>query len=279
MTRKAGEFFAGTSGWAYPTWKPGFYPKDVPARRFLEHYATRLNTVEVNYTFRKLPTAAQLAGWMAATPERFQFSFKAPEGITHRKRLRECGDAVDAFLTALEPVRAAGRMGLVLFQLPPNFKADLPRLEAFLQMPPMQQAGRVSFEFRNAGWFTPACFDLLRAHDAALCIAESEDLKTPEEHTAAGFASYRLRMPGGYDAATVAEHAQQMRKHTAEGRSVYVYYKHEDEPNGPLAAEMLLQATAGGLPLINTTRGAVRGVVRRTAGDTVRGTVRRSVVE
>lgn len=241
MPKRHGRIFAGTSGWAYPTWKPGFYPKDVPPRRFLEHYGSRLNTVEVNYTFRKLPTADQLAGWMAAAPVHFRFSFKAPEAITHRKRLRECGDAVDAFLAALEPVRVAGRMGLVLFQLPPNFKADLSRMEAFLAMPPMQRVGRMSFEFRNESWFTPACFKLLRAHGAALCIAESEDLKSPEVQTAKDFASYRLRMPGGYDASAVAMHAEQFRRLAASGRDVYVYYKHEDAPGGPLAAEMLLQ--------------------------------------
>lgn len=248
MPAGRGHIFAGTSGWAYPTWKPGFYPKEVPARRFLEHYASRLNTVEVNYTFRKLPTAVQLAGWMAATPESFRFSFKAPEAVTHRRRLRDCGDGVDAFLTALEPVRLAGRMGLVLFQLPPNFKADLPRLEAFLQMPAMQRAGRVSFEFRNESWFTPACFDLLRAHDVALCIAESEDLKTPEVQTAKDFTAYRLRMPGGYAAASVQEHADRFQQLALQGRDVYVHYKHEDEPNGPLAAEMLRNAVTRTAP-------------------------------
>lgn len=244
MPKQPGHLFAGTSGWAYPTWKPGFYPKDVPPRRFLEHYSTRLNTLEVNYTFRKLPTADQLVGWIAATPPHFRFSFKAPEAITHRRRLRECGDAVDAFLTALEPVRVARRLGLLLFQLPPNFKADLARLETFLQMPPMQRAGPISFEFRNDTWFTPACFKLLRAHGAALCMAESEDLQTPEVHTAKAFTSYRLRMPGGYTAASVTTHAQRFQRIADAGRDVYVYYKHEDEPNGPLAAELLLQTSA-----------------------------------
>src|ERR1700710_515343 len=97
--------FAGTSGWAYPKWKPGFYPPKLPARRFLEHYATRLNSVEVNYTFRALPTDTQLEGWLAAVTPGFRFSFKAPEIVTHRRRLRECGDAIDRWLTSLQPVR------------------------------------------------------------------------------------------------------------------------------------------------------------------------------
>ena len=248
MAKRVDGIFAGTSGWAYPSWKPGFYPKTVPARRFLEHYSTRLNSVEVNYTFRALPTAAQLAEWLLATPDTFRFSFKAPEGITHRARLRDCGDAVDAFLTSIEPVREAGRLGLLLFQLPPNFKADLPRLETFLDQPAMQRAGRISFEFRNEGWFTPECFAVLRARGAAVCIAESEDLKTPEVHTAESFTSYRLRMPGGYDAATVAAHAKRFKKLAAQGRDVYAYYKHEDAPTGPLAAESMLQQAQGRKP-------------------------------
>ena len=241
MAKRTGLVFSGTSGWAYPTWKPGFYPKDVPARRFLEHYATRLNSIEVNYTFRTLPTAEQLAGWLAAVPEGFRFSFKAPELITHRKRLRECGDAVEAFLTSLEPARKAKRLGLLLFQLPPNFKADLARLEAFLALPEMRKAGRISFEFRHESWFTPKFFRLLRSHNAAVCIAESEDLATPEVQTARNFASYRLRMPGGYAAEVLASHAERFTALAAAGRDVYIYYKHEDAPTGPLCAEGMLR--------------------------------------
>lgn len=244
--RKQKRIFAGTSGWAYPTWKPGFYPKEVPARRFLEHYGERLNSVEVNYTFRKLPEADQLAQWLAATPKDFRFSFKAPEGITHRKRLRECGPAVAEFLAAIEPARKAKKLGLLLFQLPPNFKPDLERLDTFLSLEEMQRTERVSFEFRHDGWFTPECFALLKKHGAALCVAASENLETPEVHTARGFASFRLRMPGGYSPAEAAAHAARFEALAAKGRDVYVYYKHEDEPTGPLAAEAMRRACAVG---------------------------------
>jgi uncharacterized protein YecE (DUF72 family) len=234
--------FAGTSGWAYATWKPGFYPAKWPQKRFLEHYATRLNSVEVNYTFRALPTETQLAGWMEAAGPDFRFSFKAPEIITHRKRLKECGDSVDRFLTALTPVRNAGRMGALLFQLPPNFKADVARLEDFLSLPQMAHAGRVCFEFRNVSWFDEATWSVLRRFNAAVCIAESEDLKTPEIQTAKDFACYRLRLAGGYDDVTIADQAATFHALAAE-RDVFVYYKHEDDPAGPLAAEaMRLQA-------------------------------------
>lgn len=234
--------FAGTSGWAYPTWKPGFYPPKLPARRFLEHYATRLNSVEVNYTFRALPTETQLAGWLAAVTPGFRFSFKAPEMVTHRRRLRECGDAIDRWLTALEPVRAAGAVGCLLFQLPPNFKIDIARLEALLQLPQMANAGRIAFEFRHATWFCDDTWRVLREHGAAVCIAESDDLQTPEVQTAPDFACYRLRMAGGYGPLAIADHAARFHALSAT-RDVFVYYKHEDEPTGPLAAEaMLLQA-------------------------------------
>ncbi len=248
-----GTLFAGTSGWAYPTWKPGFYPAKWPAKRFLEHYASRLNSVEVNYTFRATPTVPQLQGWLAAAqlaapaePPRFRFSFKAPETITHRLRLKECGDAVDRFLTALEPVRSAGALGCLLFQLPPNLKADVARLESFLALPQMvgfrTNGGRVCFEFRNESWFTEATWSVLRSAGAAVCVASSDTLSTPEVHTAPNFACFRLRREHGYDDATIADHAAKFRA-LSDSRDVYVYYKHEDDPGGPLAAEaMLLQA-------------------------------------
>lgn len=232
--------FAGTSGWAYSGWKPEFYPHKLPAKRFLEHYSSRLNSVEVNYTFRKPLTDEQVAGWLAAVPPGFRFSFKVPEAITHRRRLRECSDALTAFLASLLPIRSAGALGCLLFQLPPNFKANHERLQTFLALPELQTAGRIAFEFRHSSWHTEETWALLRAHGVAVCVAESEVLTTPEIHTAPDFACFRLRMPGGYGQATVKEHADKFRALSA-GRDVFVYYKHEDHPAGPLAAELMLQ--------------------------------------
>ena len=246
-----GRIFAGTSGWAYPSWKPGFYPKEVPARRFLEHYAWRLASVEVNYTFRTLPTPAQLGGWMDAAASSgkpngsFRFSFKAPETITHRRRLRECADALERFLAAIAPAAERGMLGCVLFQLPPNFKADVERLRAFLTEPAFAaHTPQVAFEFRHVSWFADETYAVLRQAGAAVCIAESDDLQTPEVQTADGFSCYRLRMAGGYTEAAVAQHAVRMRALARAGRDVYVYYKHEDEPTGALAAESLLRLLA-----------------------------------
>jgi uncharacterized protein YecE (DUF72 family) len=243
----ASHLYAGTSGWAYPTWKPQFYPAGTPAKRFLEFYATQLTSVEVNYTFRALPTAKMLEGWLAATPANFRFSFKAPQRITHFKRLRDCENDVAQFVGSLEPIRQADKLGLLLFQLPPNFKADPEIVSGFLAAPALQgkDAPRIAFEFRHESWFTDETYAVLRQHDAALCIAESNDLLTPEVHTASGYTCYRLRRDGGYSAVELDAFVKRFTA-LAEQRDVYVYFKHEDEPTGALnATAFLARANAG----------------------------------
>jgi uncharacterized protein YecE (DUF72 family) len=236
--------YAGTSGWAYPTWKPDFYPAGTPAKRFLEFYATRLTSVEVNYTFRALPTGTILESWLAATPTLFRFSFKAPQRITHFKRLRNCVEDVAQFIASLEPVRQAGKLGLLLFQLPPNFKADAECLSAFLFTAALKTPGAppIAFEFRHESWFTEEIYVILRQHNAALCIAESDDLLTPEVHTAAGHTCYRLRRTNGYSAIELDAFAKRFSA-IAQERDIYVYFKHEDEPTGALNATAFLRLT------------------------------------
>jgi len=236
---------AGTSGWAYPTWKPGFYPAGLPAKRFLEHYASRLNSVEVNYTFRTLPSATLLTNWLAATPSNFRFSFKAPQRITHFNRLRDCNAAVAEFVAALEPVRIADKLGPLLFQLPPNFKADPALLATFLAAPALSgaQPPQLAFEFRHESWFTEETYSILRTHNAALCIAESDDLKTPEVHLATTHTCYRLRRDGGYSQQEIEAFAEKFSA-LAATLDVYVYFKHEDEPTGALNAVAFLAACA-----------------------------------
>jgi uncharacterized protein YecE (DUF72 family) len=233
-----GQVFVGTSGWAYASWKPEFYPQKLSAKKFLEYYATRLNSVEVNYTFRQLPTASMIAGWLAATDPSFRFSFKAPQRITHILRLKNCTDAVAAFSKALAPVAAARRMGLVLFQLPPNFKTDASRLDSFLA-----NAGasglQMAFEFRHPTWFCDETYDVLRRHGAALCIAESDDLATPDIATAP-FAYYRLRK-SDYSAAQLDAIVNTLRRRSA-ACEVFAYFKHEDEPTGALCAVDMLRS-------------------------------------
>jgi uncharacterized protein YecE (DUF72 family) len=232
-------FYVGTSGWAYPTWKPGFYPADVPVRAFLNYYAARLTSVEVNYTFRTLPSAAQLQGWLDSTPEGFRFSFKAPQRITHFQRLRESKETVAEFVAALKPARRAGKLGPLLFQLPPNFAADEARLAAFLRTPALKKQ-QLAFEFRHASWFSDATFEILRRHNAALCVAESDELATPDVATS-DFRCYRLRRNGGYTAKQIAGFAARFAT-LAKQSELFAYFKHEDEPTGALNALALLRA-------------------------------------
>jgi uncharacterized protein YecE (DUF72 family) len=236
--------FLGTSGWAYASWKPGFYPKDVPSRAFLQFYASHMTSVEVNYSFRMLPSAVQLLSWLNATPPGFRFSFKAPQRITHFQRLRDSGAAVAEFVAALKPVRSAGKLGLLLFQLPPNFAAHHPRLEAFLKVPTFQQnrSLQVAFEFRHPSWFTGATYEILRRSNRALCVAESDELKTPDVSTA-NFHCYRLRRSGGYQPARLRAFAKRFGQ-LAKESDTYVYLKHEDEPTGALNATKVLAAAS-----------------------------------
>ena len=237
--------YVGTSASAYPIWKPGFYPAGVSTRNFLHFYASQLNSVEVNYTFRTLPTPDAIARWLSETSDGFRFSFKAPQRITHFNRLCDCEALLAEFFDAHQPVAAAAKLGLVLFQLPPNFKADLPRLSSFLAAPAFRRrsAPRIAFEFRHASWFTDETAALLRQHSAAFCIAETDELKTPEVHTASGFTCFRLRHTGGYKPRQINAFAARFRTVALE-RDVYVYFKHEDEPTGALNALALLRKAA-----------------------------------
>jgi uncharacterized protein YecE (DUF72 family) len=235
----------GTSGWAYPSWKPDFYPPKVPAKRFLEYYSSRLNSVEVNYTFRALPTASMLAGWLEMTGPEFRFSFKAPQRITHFSRLVDASESVERFLSALDPIRQAGRLGVLLFQLPPNFKADPALLLAFLQIPALSGPSQpqIAFEFRHQSWFADPVYDVLRSHNAAMCIAESDELITPEVHCARTHTAFRLRRSGGYEPQEIEQLTEKFVALAAD-RKIYIYLKHEDEPSGALNAAQLLDACA-----------------------------------
>ncbi len=186
----------------------------------------------MNYTFRQLPTGSTLTGWLAATGAGFRFSFKAPQRLTHILRLKECSDAVAALSRALAPVVAAGRMGVVLFQLPPNFKADVSRLDSFLA--DANTCGlRMAFEFRHISWFFDDTYAVLRHHRVALCVAESEDLETPDVVTAP-FTCYRFRK-SRYSAAQLDTIEKTLRGRSAEGE-IFAYFKHEEEPTGAISA-------------------------------------------
>ena len=235
-----GKIYSGTSGWAYPSWKPDFYPEKLASAKFLGHYATRLNTVEVNYTFRRFPTEKLLRGWSEATPPEFQFGVKANQKITHISRLKNVADFTADFLRALQPLATEGKLGPVLFQLPPYLKADLTLLKDFLATVPRRV--RAAFEFRHVSWFTDEIYAAMREANVALCNAESEKLETPDVQTA-DFAYLRLRKEN-YSS---AERKAIARKATdlAKNGDAYIYFKHEETPEGALNAEWLLQETAG----------------------------------
>jgi uncharacterized protein YecE (DUF72 family) len=230
-----GKVYAGTSGWAYATWKPDFYPAKLASAKFLGHYASRLNTVEVNYTFRRFPTEKLLRGWMAQVPEDFKFAFKANQKITHIKRLKDVAEFTTEFATALQPMAAEGRLGPVLFQLPPYLKCDAGLLREFLAGVP--RGLKSAFEFRHASWFCDAAYDVMREENIALCLAESEKLETPDELTA-DFAYLRLRKEDYSEKARAA--VKERVAKLAAGGDVYVYFKHEDTPEGAIHAEKLL---------------------------------------
>ncbi len=227
---------AGTSGFAYPQWKPRFYPEDLPQKKFLEHYATRLNSCEINYTFRRLPNAATLENWVKATAPGFLFSLKAHMRITHIRRLKDAGEATEVFLKAVDPLRAARRLGPILFQLPPQMKADAALLADFLPLLPRDL--RFAFEFRHTSWLSDPIYRLLEQHKACLCLAESERLEVPHVITA-DFVYFRLRKPE-YTAADLDEIERRCRGLLDSGRDLFVFFKHEDTPEGALYAEDIL---------------------------------------
>lgn len=240
MSLVEAKLYAGTSGYSYPSWKPGFYPKEVPSTKFLEYYASRLNLVEVNYTFRQLGKAETFEKWVQCTPAEFVFSPKAHNKITHILKLNDAEEFTRVFLNSIEPFRSAGKLGPILFQLPPSMKCDCERLKAFLGRLP--KADRFAFEFRHESWFTEEVFSALRNCNVALCLAESEERETPEVVTA-DFVYFRLRKPE-YSSAELNLISQKIAAHRARGASVYALFKHEETPAGALCAERLLELQA-----------------------------------
>jgi uncharacterized protein YecE (DUF72 family) len=227
--------FVGTSGYNYPEWKGSFYPADLAAAKMLPYYAARFPTVEINYTFYRMPTEKLLAGWTQQTPPEFRFTLKAPRRITHDAKLLDCGDLTQTFCRVASSL--GEKLGALLFQLPPSLKKDLPRLDAFLASLPRKAPA--AFEFRHRSWFDDAVFDRLTANGMALCVAESEKLKTPLAVTA-DHAYFRLR-DEGYQSADIAEWAVKIGRLRETCRDIFVYFKHEEHGKGPAFARELMR--------------------------------------
>jgi uncharacterized protein YecE (DUF72 family) len=225
---------AGTSGFSYKEWKGNFYPADLPAAKMLPFYAQAFSTVEMNNTFYRMPTEKILLGWSAQVPENFAFALKAPRRISHDKRLKNVSDDV-AYL--LKTSAALGKKrGPLLVQLPPFLKKDVPTLVAFLALLPAD--AKPTFEFRHQSWFDEEVLAALRAHPAALCLAEAEnDLSIPFEATA-DWGYLRLRRPD-YSDKELREWAKRIQDQP--WKEAFVFFKHEDAGKGPQFAARFLQ--------------------------------------
>jgi uncharacterized protein YecE (DUF72 family) len=220
----------GTSGYNYPEWRGSFYPEKFPTGKMLPYYAERFGTVEINYTFYRMPSAKAVAGWDAETPAGFSFALKAPQRITHIARLRNVADPLAYFV---ETARQLGpKLGPILFQLPPNFKKDPERLDGLLTLLPADL--RCAFEFRHGSWHDDEVYRQLEAKNAALCIADSEAASTPLVATA-DWGYLRLR-DEGYSPADLARWSRTVKELGARWRDTHVYFKHEESGIGPALA-------------------------------------------
>jgi len=227
----------GTSGYNFPEWRGSFYPPKLPSAKWLEFYAQQLGTVEINYSFYRMPNAKTVAGWDAATPAEFVFVLKAPQRITHFARLKNIDEPLRVFVETVRKLHA--KLGAVLFQLPPNFKKDVARLSDLLTQFPADV--HAACEFRHASWWSDDVYELLRSTNTALCVADTEEGTTPLEATA-DFGYVRLRDEGYSPEALKAwvEKIQALGRAWTDG---FVYFKHEEKGIGPtLAREFALMA-------------------------------------
>ena len=234
--------YAGTSGFSYDAWRGSFYPKDLPKSGMLAWFAEHLPAVEVNNTFYRMPTARLLETWSESVPESFRFAIKAPRRITHVKRLKEVAEEVTYLFDALRAL--GGRLGVVLFQLPPSFRKDLERLDRFLELVP--GATRVAMEFRHPTWLEADVEGRLAERGVALCVVDADEAEgraafLADQGTRAGAESFgylRLRRMR-YGDGDLEDWLAAMRARSWE--EAFVFFKHEDEGTGPALAARLLE--------------------------------------
>ena len=228
----------GTSGYAYKPWKGPFYPEKLPDKEMLGFYAQHFPTVEINNTFYRMPTERLLSGWAAQVPASFQFALKVNQQITHIQRLRGAEASLQRFLEASSLLANEGRLGPILVQLPPNFRADLPLLDAFLQLRP--PAFRFACEFRHATWYADETYELLRRHGVALCLAETDE-DTPPDVLTADFVYARLRREN-YTPKQLRTWKERFDNWVGQGVDVYAFLKHEDAGKAPEWARRLVES-------------------------------------
>jgi uncharacterized protein YecE (DUF72 family) len=231
------QLYAGTSGYSYKEWKGSFYPQKLPATQMLGYYAKRLPAVEINNTFYRLPNAQMLESWAAQVPENFRFAIKASRRITHIKRLKEAEDETAYLLRTIQ--RLGSRLGVVLFQLPPFLRKDIPRLERFLDL--LSAETPAAFEFRDPSWFDESVFAPLRARDFALCVADTDEQSTRALISTARWGYLRLRR-AEYTQAELCAWLARVR--AQDWARAYVFFKHEDEGAGPKLAARFLELSS-----------------------------------
>ena len=230
-----GAIWVGTSGYNYPEWKGSFYPQELPASQMLGYYSARFSTVEINYSFYRLPSEKSIGRWAETVPDGFAFTLKAPRRITHEARLRDCQEPTALFCTRAQAL--GPKLGVLLFQLPPYLRVNVEVLEQFVSWLP--EGVRAAFEFRHESWLSDEAYACLRARNVALCITDSEKTTTPLVRTA-DFAYFRLR-DEGYGEDDIRRWAETVREAADGGADAFVYFKHEEAGKGPVFARALLE--------------------------------------
>lgn len=240
---RKGQVHVGTSGWNFDSWAGDFYPDGLRKSDLLPEYARHFSTVEVNNSFYNLPSTKTARSWKDEAPDKFLFSCKASRYITHMKKLKDPDEGIDKMLHALEPL--GDKLGPILFQLPPNWRMNAERLEAFLEKLP--KGHRYTFEFRDTSWHCQETYDLLEKHNVALCFYDYEKYQSPE-HSTADFVYIRLHGPeetaysGSYDGRTLAGYARKINRWRDEGKDVFCYFDNDEKACAPHDAEKLLDS-------------------------------------
>ncbi len=223
----SGAWRVGTSGWVYPHWRGVFYPPDMPQKQWFSYYARHFDTVEINNTFYRLPSESAVAGWRAQAPPNFLYAVKANRYLTHVRRLRDCAGPLQRFIERIQGLEP--HLGPLLYQLPPNWAPNLPRLESFLKLLPSRFTHVM--EFRDARWFQPAVYELLRDYGVGLCLYHMPGQQTPFEVTSRvvyiRFHGVDTLYAGSYPDALLKAWAERIRHWVATGHYVYAYFNND----------------------------------------------------
>jgi uncharacterized protein YecE (DUF72 family) len=231
------KFLVGTSGYGYKEWKGSFYPEKLPAKKMLEYYGEQFDTVELNNTFRRMPTTASLEALLENVSASFRFAVKAPQSITHFKRLKSADADLEELLGATQAL--GKRRGPVLFQLPPNFKKDMERLNTFLQL--LEKNVKAAFEFRHESWYDDEVYESLRKYSCVLCTADAEDTPEAKLVQTTDWGYVRLRR-NGYTTKELKAWVKEIQ--SQDWKEVYVYFKHEETGMGPKLGAKFLKLAA-----------------------------------